>query len=264
MVGLGEDATTLFDVVSVQANDERLVGLVTQGLQCADDAVGNCVTRGDAAEDVDEHALDLCIVEDDIQAGSHDCSGSSAADVEEVGGLDATVVLAGVCDDVQGGHDQACAVADDSDLTVELDVVEVVFLGLELEGIGSVAILECLVAGLTERCVLVEGDLAVEGEDLIVRRTNEGVDLDEECVFADEDLPQLLDRHGRCVEHLCGQLSCLGDAAREREVDALDCVDGDLGESVGVLLGGDLDLDATLYRAHGQVGALVRSSRKEM
>ena len=61
-----------------------------------------------------------------------------------------------------------------------------------------------------------------------------------------------------------GSFSCLGDAAREREVDALDCVDGDLGESVGVLLGGDLDLDATLYRAHGQVVRLVRSSRKEM
>src|SRR5699024_12077053 len=46
-------------------------------------------------------------------------SGGAAADVEEVRGLDA-VGLTGIRDDVEGGHDQARAVADDADLAVEL------------------------------------------------------------------------------------------------------------------------------------------------
>src|SRR5690606_11746418 len=103
-----------------------------------DDAVRNRVARGDATEDVDEHALDLSVVQDDVETGSHDGRGGAATDVEEVGGLDAAVLLACVGDDVEGRHDQAGAVTDDSDLAVELDVVEVVLLGLELEGIRGV------------------------------------------------------------------------------------------------------------------------------
>ena len=61
VVGLGEDATALVDVVAVEADDQRLVGLVTEHLQRADDAVGHGVARGDAAEHVDEDALDLLV-----------------------------------------------------------------------------------------------------------------------------------------------------------------------------------------------------------
>ena len=51
-------------------------------------------------------------------------------------GFDAAVLLAGVGDDVERGHDQAGAVADDADLAVELDVVEVLLLGLRLQRVG--------------------------------------------------------------------------------------------------------------------------------
>jgi hypothetical protein len=53
------------------------------------------------------------------------CRGSWPADPAEL--------LARVGDHVQGGHDQARAVADDADLAVELDVVEVLGLGPGLE-----------------------------------------------------------------------------------------------------------------------------------
>src|SRR3954454_1280251 len=56
--GLGEDPPALGDVVAVQPDDERLGGLVAQDLQRVDDAVRHRVARGDAAEHVDEHALD--------------------------------------------------------------------------------------------------------------------------------------------------------------------------------------------------------------
>ena len=111
-------------------------------LQRADDAVGDRVARGDAAEHVDEHALDLRVAQDDVEAGGHHLGRGAAADVEEVGRLHAAVLLAGVGDDVQRRHHQARAVADDADLAVELDVVEVVLLGLELERVGGVLVLE--------------------------------------------------------------------------------------------------------------------------
>ena len=110
--------------------------------------------------------------------------------------------------------------------------------------------------GLTEVGVGVEGDLAVQREDLVVGRAHQRVDLDQGGVLADEDLPQLLDGHRGGVEHLGGQVALLGDRTRERQVDTLDGVDGHLGQPLG-LGGGDLfDLHAALDRAHGQVGAV--------
>ena len=49
------------------------------------DAVGHRVARGDAAEDVDEHARDGRVGEDDLQPVGHHLGRRAAADVEEVG-----------------------------------------------------------------------------------------------------------------------------------------------------------------------------------
>src|SRR6478736_9438196 len=106
VVGLGEDAAAFLDVVAVKTDDQRLVGGVAQLGQRTNDALGDGVACGDAAEDVDEHGLDLLVTQDDVQACGHDLSRGSAADIQEVGGLDVAVVFTGVGDDVQGGHDQ--------------------------------------------------------------------------------------------------------------------------------------------------------------
>ena len=153
-VGLGQDAPALVDVVAVQPDDQRLVRLVAQHAQRGDDAVGHRVARGDAAEDVDEHRAHGRVVQDDVQPVGHDLGTGAAADVQEVGRLDAAVLLAGVGDDVQRRHDQPGAVADDADLAVELDVVEVLLLGLGLERVGGLLVLElrrCPAAG-SRRC----------------------------------------------------------------------------------------------------------------
>src|SRR5262245_15933921 len=121
VVGLGKYATALFDVVAVEPDDQRLVRLVAKDLQGLDDAVGDGVACGDAAEHVDEHALHLRVVQDDVEPGGHHLGRGAAADVEEVGRLDAVVLLAGVGDHVERGHHQARAVADDASLTSELD-----------------------------------------------------------------------------------------------------------------------------------------------
>src|SRR5699024_7972375 len=96
VVRLIEDAAPLFDVVAVEPADELLRIVITQDLQGPDDAVGHCVARGDAAEHVDEDALDLIVAEDDVEAVGHDFGRGTAADVQEVRRLHAAVALAGV------------------------------------------------------------------------------------------------------------------------------------------------------------------------
>src|SRR5215217_2712126 len=100
VVGLGEDPPAFLHVVAVEADDQRLGRLVAEQLEGVDDAVGHGVTRGDPAEDVDEHALHGRVGQDDVQPVRHDLGRGATADVEEVGGLDATELLAGVGDDV--------------------------------------------------------------------------------------------------------------------------------------------------------------------
>ena len=133
-----------------------LVCLVAELLQGADDAVGDLVAGGDAAEDVDEDRLDLRVAEDDVEAVGHHLGRGAAADVEEVGRLHAAVLLTGVRDHVEGRHDQARAVADDADLAVELDVVEVLLLGRELERVLVLDELERRVVLVAEVGVVVE------------------------------------------------------------------------------------------------------------
>ena len=205
VVELVEDAATLLDVVAVEADDERLGRLVAEDLEGALDAVGDLVARGDAAEDVHEHALDLRVVDDHVEAVGHHLGVGAATDVEEVGGLDPAVRLAGVGDHVEGRHDQARAVADDADLAVELDVVEALVLGLRLERVGLLADLEGLVVLVAELGVLVERDLAVERLELVTGQAGEGVDLDERRVLLDEDGPQLLDHRDGLLEDGLGE-----------------------------------------------------------
>src|SRR5882724_3705885 len=134
--GVDEDAAARFGVVAVQPDHDRLVHRFTaiaQQVEGLHDAVGDRVARGDAAEDVDEHAAHGRVGQDDLQSVGHHLGRRAAADVQEVRRFDPGVPLTGVGDHVQGGHHQAGAVADDPDLALELHVVEVLRLGLGLQ-----------------------------------------------------------------------------------------------------------------------------------
>ena len=252
-----EDAASLDDVVAVEAHDQRLVRLVAEHAQRGDDAVGDRVARGDAAEDVDEHRAHRRVVEDDVQPVGHDLGARAAADVEEVGGLDAAVPLAGVGDDVERRHDQARAVADDADLALELDVVEVLLLGLLLERVGRLLVLELGVARLPEVGVVVEGDLAVERDDAAVADPRQRVDLDQRGVLLDEGLPELDQDVGDGRDQVLGELAprsrSRGPWPRRRRAIG---VDGHPGQGLGALDGELLDLHAALVGRHGQEGAV--------
>src|SRR5665811_127185 len=101
VIRLSKDAATLLDVVAIKTHNNRLGGAVSEELQRADDALGHSVTRGDAAEHIDEHALDLLVAEDDIEAIGHYLCRSAAADVQEVGGFDAAMLFACIRDNVE-------------------------------------------------------------------------------------------------------------------------------------------------------------------
>src|SRR5215472_16370055 len=95
---VGEDPAALRRVVAVQPDDDgvgHLLAPCPEHAQRRHDAVGDLVTRGDAAEHVDEHAADGGVRQHDLQAVRHDLGRGAAADVEEVRRADAAVLLAG-------------------------------------------------------------------------------------------------------------------------------------------------------------------------
>src|SRR5215475_5681859 len=131
--GVGQDAPALLGVVAVQPHHQwqrhRLAARVEQP-ERLHDAVGYLVAGGDPAEDVHEHTAHRRVGQDDLQPVRHHLGRGAAADVQEVRRPHPAVPLAGVRHHVQGGHHQAGAVADDADLPVQLDVVQIPFLGL--------------------------------------------------------------------------------------------------------------------------------------
>src|SRR6516165_275883 len=187
-----ENAPALGRVVAVQPDHDRAIHRVAalgEHAHRRDDPVGYRVAGRDPAEDVHEHAAHARVGQHDLQAVGHDLGGGPAADVEEVGGLDAAERLAGVGHHVQGGHDQACPVADDADLTVQLDVVEVLFLGPRLDRVGVAGVGEPGVL-LAERGVVIQRHLAVDREDLAVLGERHRVDLDQRGVLVGEHGPE--------------------------------------------------------------------------
>src|SRR6516165_7002239 len=142
---LVQDAPAFGGVVPVEPDHDRPVDVLPalgEHADGRDDPVGHRVAGGDPAEDVHEHAAHAGVGQHDLQAVGHHLGRRAAADVQEVGRADAAELRPGVGHHVQGGHDQACPVADDADLTVELDVVEVLGLGPRLDRIGVADVLE--------------------------------------------------------------------------------------------------------------------------
>ena len=88
---------------------------------------------------------------------------------------------------------------------VELDVVEALRLGLGLQRVGRVLVLELRVVLVAELGVLVEGDLAVERLELVAGQPGQRVDLDQGGVLLDEDRPQRLHQRDGLVAQRVGE-----------------------------------------------------------
>ena len=127
-----QDLLAELDVGAFQPDDQRHVQVDLAG--GGDHALGDHVAAHDAAEDVDQDALDVGVLEDDLERRRHALLGGAAADIEEVRGRGAIEL-----DDVHGGHGEARAVHHAADLAVELDVVQRVLGGL---GLGRILLVD--------------------------------------------------------------------------------------------------------------------------
>ena len=78
-----EDLLAELDVGALETDDQRHadVDLARRG----DDALGDDVAAHDAAEDVDQHALDLGVGQQQLEGGGHPLLVGAAADVQEIG-----------------------------------------------------------------------------------------------------------------------------------------------------------------------------------
>ncbi len=124
-------------------------------------------------------------------------------------------------------------------------------------GVGGGVVDELGVGGVTEAGVVVESDLAVQGDDAAVGGLDQGVDLHEGGVLGGEDLPEALDDGGDLVGQGPGlKAGGLNDPVGDLGGDALERVDADAGQGLGALGREGLDVHAALARAHRQVLAL--------
>ncbi len=167
------------------------------------------------------------------------------------------MVLARVGDDVQGGHDQACTVADDAHFAVQLDVVQAVGLGLGLQRIGYGLVLQLFVLRVTDLGgVVIQRNLAVQGNDVPGAGLHQRVDLDQGGILFLEDNPQLLQGLGDLAAQFLGEAGSLDDLGGLGCVNTNQRVNGDAGQGFRALFGQLLDLHAAFHRAHGQVVAV--------
>ena len=167
-----EDLLAELDVGALQADHQRHAEVDLARRR--DDALGDHVAAHDAAEDVDQHALDLGVREQQLERRGHPLLGGAAADVEEVRRR-AAVQL----DDVHGRHRQPGAVDHAADVAVELDVVELVPAGLDLVRVLLVEVAQLDHPRLAVERVAVEVHLGVERDQLAVLGHDQRIDLDQ-------------------------------------------------------------------------------------
>src|SRR5215472_5375414 len=249
--GLGEYPPALGSVVAVEPHDDWQPDLLTalgEYADCRNDPVRDLVARGDTAEHVDQHGAHRRVRQHDVQAIGHDIGRRAAADVKEVRRAHAAKLLARVRDHVERRHHQAGTIADDADLPVKLDVVEVLGLGPRLDRVGRRRIGEPFML-LPERRVVVERDLSVDGDHPALFGQDKRVDLDQRGVLIGEHCPEPLGKLGGTRRGLLRKPTRLNDLGSLGTVYARERVDGDPRDSLRLRAGDLFDLHSAFDRA---------------
>ena len=190
----------------------RQVGFTHRG----DDAVGDGVALHDAAEDVDQDALHLRILQHDLERLGDLLGGCAAADVEEVRGLGAEQL-----DGVHGRHREPGAVHEAADVAVERDVRKIELRRLDLGGVLLVEVAHGDDVGMPEERIRIEVELGVERDHAAVAGDDQRVDLRERRVG-------FVERAVQALQHR----AALRDAARGDAYPARDVVGIGIGETL--------------------------------
>lgn len=249
---LVDDLVSGLDVGALKtSNDGDLQVQVLHGL---DEAGGDVVAADNTAKDVDKDGSDLGVAGDELKGLLDGSRGSTATNVQEVGGL-ATVQL----DDVHGGHGQTSTVDEAANIAVELDEVQA-----RLGSANLIRVLLCGVAPLedlllTEVGVVIETELGIHAENLVVVRLGKGVDLDLGGVTLQEDLVELLDGVLGILDALLAEAKLGSNVAGNLVGNALVDVHVGCDDGLGVLLGDGLNVHTALRRRNddGGLGSTV-------
>ena len=184
-------------VSAFEAQDHRFVeGVQLVGL---DDGGGEVVATKDATEDVDKDGFDFWVIVEKLESLGQLLTLGTAAHVEEIGGL-ASVQL----NDVHGGHGQASTVDQATDVSSNVNVVQVEVLGVLLASVVLGLILLCGEIFLTEGGVRVNSDFGISGENLVIFGENERVDFNHVAVASHEAFIDL-------GEHVHNLVSLIGN-----------------------------------------------------
>ncbi len=248
---LREDAQAFRGRVAVETDHERL-GYV-EFVDGFENAERHLFARGDAAVHVDQHGMHLRVGQHDFEACAHRLRRGAATDVEEVGRLHAgPLFLAGERDRIERAHDKAGAVADHTNLAVEMHIVQSVLLGPALIGVGLVRVIELRPAVVAEGGVAVERDLRVKRAQVLARLVVRVADLGERINLHERGVV-VLEAFPHTQQDLRG-LRLIGmvepDAAghlhRRIEVEIVKGADMQALDRFGVLAGDLLDLGAAV------------------
>ena len=153
---------------------------------------GDRVAAHDAAEDVDEDALDLRVAQHDLERLGDLLRRRAAADVEEVRRLAAEQL-----DRVHRRHREPGAVDEAADVAVERDVREIELRRLDLRRVLLVEVAHLDDVRMAEQRVAVEVELRVERDHLAVAGEDQRIDLGERRVGLVEHLVQALEQLAR-------------------------------------------------------------------
>ena len=140
---------------------------------------------------------------------------------------------AGVAHHVQGRQSQAGAVHQHADVAGHADVVDVVLLGLQLDGIALVPhreVAQAAQVGVAEQRVVVDAELGIERDQLAAGGERNGVDLDQGGIEPHEcgsEPPEQLGGRSHCgprqpdTGRQAGEIA-VGGAVAQRQRGALD------------------------------------------
>src|SRR3990167_3326567 len=192
-----------FDVGAFQTHDHRHFHAYI--LYRRDDALGDDVAAHDAAEDVDQHRLDVAVGEDDLERLGHHLRRSATTDIEEVGGL-AAVQL----DQVHGRHREAGAVDHAADVAGQRDVTDFAFFRGDFFRVDLAVVVHRGQIFMAEHCVVVDADLAVERHQVAGRGNDQRIDLGHRQVVFDEQFIETLGQLAELADLRALQLEAKG------------------------------------------------------
>ena len=218
------------------------------------------VAPGDASEDVHEHDLHGGIGQHDLERRGHLVGRRAAADVEEVRGPRARLGH-----DVERGHHEPGAVADDAHVSVELHVLQALLLRACLHVVDRELIGQLGDVRVTPQGVVVDRHLRVERDDPVVLEEDQRVDLDEGRVPLDRELVHLPEHVARPFPRLDRQRA--DELAHVVRPEAEQRIDVDAAEGLGSRTGELLDVHPALGGHHREVvttGAIEQERRVEL